>query len=145
MCNYIANFRNDYFSPTSSPDSPDVPPFSNHSTLGIPVEDPRFTRSKSMSGMNSIASSNAASARMQRPDVIKTAVKNDINMLKRNDSDSNIHMRVLQKQVGNIGGIGNSSQDDDSLSGTESLDSDGKKKDKKKLKLIPRFMRRTET
>lgn len=63
----------------------------------------------------------------------------------RSDSENNLQKRILQKQVGTIGGVGSSSQDEDSLSGTESVDSEGKvKKEKKKLKLIPKFMRKTD-
>ena len=136
-CKYIPAA---YFSPTSSPESPDGPHFSSL----VPANDEaRFIRSKSM---NSVASNSAVvSSRIPRPpDLIKIAVKNDINSMTRKDSDSNLQMRILPKQIGNIGGVGSSSQDDDSLSGTESLDGEGRKKDKKKLKLISKLMRKTE-
>lgn len=85
-----------------------------------------------------------ASSRIPRPDLIKSVVKNDINLMPRKDSNGSLHMRILPKQAGTIGGVGSSSQDDDSLSGTESLDGEGRKKDKKRLKLLPKFMRKTE-
>lgn len=131
-----------YFSPTSSPDSPEGPHFNS---LVPSNDDSRFIRSKSMSGMNTSSTNSTQSAsRIPRPDLLKTVVKNDISLISRKDSDSNLQMRVLTKQVGNIGGVGSSSQDDDSLSGTESLDGEGRKKEKKRLKLIPKFMRKTE-
>lgn len=83
-------------------------------------------------------------SRIPRLDASKGSGKPEA-IFQRCDSDNNLQKKVLQKQVGTIGGVGSSSQDDDSLSGTESLDSEGKpKKEKKKLKLIPKFMRKTD-
>lgn len=98
-----------------------------------------------MSGMSTASTNSAATTtRIPRPDLIKSVVKNDTSSITRKESDSSLQMRILPKQIGNIGGVGSSSQDDDSLSGTESLDGEHRKKDKKKLKLIPKFMRKTE-
>ncbi|XP_060603930.1 stromal interaction molecule homolog isoform X2 [Ruditapes philippinarum] len=123
-------------SPGTSPDTPDNV-FLGHTS---PVsEDSRFPRSKSMSLMGPTQNG----SRIPRFDAAKT-VKPETNF-PRSDSENNLQKRILQKQVGTIGGVGSSSQDEDSLSGTESLDSEGKvKKEKKKLKLIPKFMRRTD-
>lgn len=73
-----------------------------------------------------------------------TSAKLENTFMKRTDSEGSLAKRILPKQVSNIGGVGNSSQDDDSLSGTESLDSEGKRKDKKKMKFIPKFMRKAD-
>ncbi|XP_052792788.1 stromal interaction molecule homolog isoform X3 [Mya arenaria] len=134
-------------SPTSSPDSPPNgnPPL----LLGAPSDEGRFPRSKSLSVMNP-AHSAFPGSRVPRPDMLvghnlQATHKPEMTGMKRTDSDGSLTKRALPKQVTTVGGMGNSSQDDDSLSGTESFDSEGKgKKEKKKLKLIPKFMRRTE-
>ncbi|XP_045205289.2 stromal interaction molecule homolog isoform X2 [Mercenaria mercenaria] len=124
-------------SPGTSPDTPDSVFLGRLSPVS---DEARFPRSKSMCGMGPVQNG----SRIPRFDAAKTPVKNDVN-LSRSDSENNLQKRILQKQVGTVGGVGSSSQDDDSLSGTESLDSEGKsKKEKKKLKLIPKFMRKTD-
>lgn len=124
------------FSPGTSPDSPEGV-FSGQLSP-ITDESSRFPRSKSISGMAPSMLQNGS--RIPRLDASKTSVKPESNF-PRCDSENNLQKRMLQKQVGTIDGVG----DDDSLSGTESVESDGKtKKEKKKLKLIPKFMRKTD-
>lgn len=143
------------FSPQSSPDSPPT-----DFLCAQPNE--TFPRSKSMSTMGNSLTGSVASlprgSRIPRMD-LQQAVGGQTGAavtgsgvlsvaqsaaIKRTDSDSSLSKRLLPKQMACVGGVGNSSHDDDSLSGTESLDSEGKKKDKKKLKLIPKFMRKSE-
>ncbi|XP_052228196.1 stromal interaction molecule homolog isoform X3 [Dreissena polymorpha] len=125
-------------SPTSSPDSPDSP-------KGALLEG--FPRSKSfVHNSTQPLSQTARLPRLGEATVsgTPTSMKHENALMKRTDSEGCLAKRILPKQVSNIGGVGNLSQDEDSLSGTESLDSEGKKKDKKKMKFIPKFMRKTD-
>lgn len=131
-----------------SPGTPESPESVFQGHLPVGNDESRFYRSKSTGGFHSHVQNGS---KIPRPDSIRTTstasstTKSESDSCSRSDSETNLQKKILQKQMGTIGGVGSSSQDDDSLSGTESLDSEGRKKDKKKLKLIPKFMRKTET
>ncbi|KAL4230445.1 Stromal interaction molecule 1 [Mactra antiquata] len=136
---------------SQSPGTPESPEALISGHLSTANDDTRFLRSKSAGVFHPAQNG----SKIPRPDCLRstsiastatspTSSKSETDSVSRSDSESNLQKKVLQKQIGTIGGVGSSSQDEDSLSGTESLDSEGKKKDKKKLKLIPKFMRKTE-
>ena len=84
---------------------------------------------------------------IQQPprDIPRTLAVGVADIRQRSSSESCFQKKVLPKQSTTIGAIsGPHGLQEDSGSGTESCDSlETKKKEKKQLKLIPKFMRRT--
>ena len=121
-----------FFSPVSSPDSPGTDSVFSQESSPSPDEAKQLPKFRTVTGVT-------VQNGTRIPKLASVTESNLSNQ--RSISDGNLQKRILTKQVTNVVG---SIPDDESLSSTESTDSDGRRKEKRKLKLIPKFMRKTE-
>ena len=107
----------------------------------------KMPRSKSSAGVSMLQNNFTVQNGSKIPlrEASRTLTVAETDMRQRSSSEVTFQKKILPKQSTTIGAIsGLQGHEDDNLSGTESCDSsEGKKKEKKQLKLIPKFMRRT--
>lgn len=134
------------FSPSTPPDS-----LTDHS-LGqghsaALTDNVKMPRSKSTAGVSNLQNIHAAQNGSKIPlrDASRTLTVAEPEIRQRSSSESTFQKKLLPKQSTTIGAIaGPHGIEEDNLSGTDSCDSsEGKKKEKKHIKLIPKFMRKT--